>query len=377
VLEEEHLNRIAGQLLHQTNSQALHWCGRAATALHWGFSALYAWSTARGITAPEVIVPALGCPTITNMAHLSGFTVRFADVDPASGLTTLTNLQARYSPTKTVAVAIVHLYGNTADMAPIVQWANLSNVWVVEDVVHALGGHYTNGQQVGSEGHFVVYGFNAPKMMTCGGGALVVRHPELVPLVALEVAKPLPHPLPQMKLEALSNGNRDFTQGLTRLRRAGLQLQVGNLFQHVQANLEPIYRKPFTTAEAFLQQWPQLAAFTAHRVQAASVYGEMLQASPAFTLLSNPKASGTCWRFTLSYNTDALRVQAFSEALRKRGFDVSNLYVSLPWLFETPDVCPNAEQLACTVVNLWVDNATPLAKAQACAEAALELASAF
>ena len=45
----------------------------------------------------------------------------------------------------------------------------------------------------------------------------------------------------------------------------------------------------------------------------------------------------------------------FSEAVRRDGFHVSNLYWPVNDFFRPSDPCPNADHFARRVVNLWVD----------------------
>jgi len=76
------------------------------------------------------------------------------------------------------AVIVVHLYGQSADLGPILESCARYDVPVLEDAAEALGTRY-GGRQVGSFGHVAVFSFNGNKIVTAtGGGALVTRREE-------------------------------------------------------------------------------------------------------------------------------------------------------------------------------------------------------
>jgi pyridoxal phosphate-dependent aminotransferase EpsN len=75
------------------------------------------------------------------------------------------------------AVVVVHLYGQTADMDPIVEACRRYDVPILEDAAEALGAEY-KGRRAGSLGPLAVLSFNGNKIITTsGGGALVASDP--------------------------------------------------------------------------------------------------------------------------------------------------------------------------------------------------------
>ncbi len=80
------------------------------------------------------------------------------------------------------AIVIVHVFGNMADMERIMQIAAIYNLKVVEDATEALGTYYTEGKYTGkfagTIGTVGVYSFNGNKIITTGGGGMIVSDDE-------------------------------------------------------------------------------------------------------------------------------------------------------------------------------------------------------
>ncbi len=76
------------------------------------------------------------------------------------------------------AVIVVHVFGNMADMDSIMELAEKYRLKVVEDATEAIGTCYTEGRYkgkfAGTIGDFGAYSFNGNKIITTGGGGMVV-----------------------------------------------------------------------------------------------------------------------------------------------------------------------------------------------------------
>lgn len=78
------------------------------------------------------------------------------------------------------AVVVVHLYGQSADLDPILAACAEFDIPVIEDAAEALGSSY-RGRQPGTLGWMGVYSFNGNKIITTsGGGMLVANAPSLI-----------------------------------------------------------------------------------------------------------------------------------------------------------------------------------------------------
>lgn len=78
------------------------------------------------------------------------------------------------------AIVVVHVFGNMADMEQIMDIATEYGLPVIEDATEALGTYYTEGRYkgkyAGTIGNVGVYSFNGNKIMTTGGGGMVVSN---------------------------------------------------------------------------------------------------------------------------------------------------------------------------------------------------------
>ncbi|MDE6357631.1 MAG: LegC family aminotransferase [Eubacteriales bacterium] len=76
------------------------------------------------------------------------------------------------------AIIIVHIFGNMADMEKIMPICEKYNLKVIEDATESLGTFYKEGKfkgkYAGTIGDIGIYSFNGNKIITTGGGGMVV-----------------------------------------------------------------------------------------------------------------------------------------------------------------------------------------------------------
>lgn len=82
-------------------------------------------------------------------------------------------LEAENSGTLPKAVIVVHLYGQSADMDPIVELCSQYKIPIIEDAAESLGATY-KGKASGTIGHFGIYSFNGNKIITTSNGGMLV-----------------------------------------------------------------------------------------------------------------------------------------------------------------------------------------------------------
>ncbi len=94
------------------------------------------------------------------------------------------------------AAIIVDLYGQCADYDRLLPLFNYYNIAVIEDAAEALGATY-RGKPAGSFGDFGVISFNGNKIITCGGGGMLLCHNDdqaaRVRHLATQAREPFPH----------------------------------------------------------------------------------------------------------------------------------------------------------------------------------------
>lgn len=102
----------------------------------------------------------------------------FVDIDPASYNIDPGKIEAAITE-KTKAIIPVHLYGQTADMNPIMDIARKHNLYVIEDAAQAIGSEYKGGARAGSIGDIGCFSFFPSKNLGgFGDGGMVTANDE-------------------------------------------------------------------------------------------------------------------------------------------------------------------------------------------------------
>ncbi len=94
------------------------------------------------------------------------------------------------------AVVIVHLYGQSCDIDPIVEACNAYEIPLIEDAAESLGATYKN-RSPGSFGKIGIFSFNGNKIITTSGGGMLVSDDqklvEKARFLATQARDPAPH----------------------------------------------------------------------------------------------------------------------------------------------------------------------------------------
>lgn len=151
-----------------------------------GTEALHLALLALGIGAGDevVTVPNTAVATVAAI-ELTGARAVLCDVRPDSMLIDVEKLSAAITP-RTRAVIPVHLFGQSADLDPILEIARAKKLFVLEDCAQAHGATY-RGRRVGSIGDIAAYSFYPTKNLGAygDGGAIVTNDPRLAERVNL------------------------------------------------------------------------------------------------------------------------------------------------------------------------------------------------
>lgn len=120
----------------------------------------------------EVITVSHTFIATTEAITQAGGVVRFVDVDDETMTLDPAALQAAITP-RTVGVVPVHLYGQPADLDPILATCRARQLWVVEDAAQAHGARY-RGRVVGALGNLGCFSFYPGKNLgSLGEGGAV------------------------------------------------------------------------------------------------------------------------------------------------------------------------------------------------------------
>jgi dTDP-4-amino-4,6-dideoxygalactose transaminase len=144
-----------------------------------GTSALHLALLAAGIgPGDEVITTPFTFVATVAAIRYTGARPAFADIDPRSYNIDPARIEAAITP-QTRAIMPVHLYGQTADMDPILEIARRRNLLVIEDAAQAHGAEY-RGRRAGSMGDLACFSFYPGKNLGAygEGGMVVTNNPE-------------------------------------------------------------------------------------------------------------------------------------------------------------------------------------------------------
>ena len=146
-----------------------------AVAVSSGTSALHLALVAFGIGPDdEVIVPDYTFPATANVVELTGAKPVLADIDPATFNIDPKAIE-RLITKKTKAIIPVHLFGQSADMSPIIRLAKKYKLRVIEDAACVLGAEY-KGRKCGTIGDIGCFSFHPRKVITTAEGGMAVTN---------------------------------------------------------------------------------------------------------------------------------------------------------------------------------------------------------
>ncbi len=153
--------------------------GSGTEALHLALRALGVHAGDEVITVPNTAVATVAA------IEMAGAQPVLVDVCPDSMTMDPTLLEAAITP-RTRVVIPVHLFGQSADLEPILQIARAHHLAVLEDCAQAHGATY-RGRRVGGWGDIAAFSFYPTKNLGAygDGGAILTRDPTLAERVRL------------------------------------------------------------------------------------------------------------------------------------------------------------------------------------------------
>ncbi|MGR3301647.1 MAG: LegC family aminotransferase [Candidatus Scalindua sp.] len=141
----------------------------------------------------EVIVPALTFVATANVVRYCGADPVFIDCDQETLCLDVEKLKLflemectrkddgytynKVSGRRVKAIMAVHIFGHPVEMEALLELCRSYNIDIIEDATESLGSEY-KGQKTGSFGELACLSFNGNKIITSGGGGMVVTNDE-------------------------------------------------------------------------------------------------------------------------------------------------------------------------------------------------------
>jgi len=172
---------IGGQYVRSFEEAFARFCGvRHCIGVGNGTDALYIALKAMGIGKDDEVITVANSFIATSEAiTMTGARVVFVDIDPRTYNMDVNGIEPKLTG-RTKAIVPVHLYGQPADMDPILEIAMKHNLKVIEDAAQAHGALY-KGRTIGSIGDMACFSFYPGKNLGAYGdaGAIVANDDEL------------------------------------------------------------------------------------------------------------------------------------------------------------------------------------------------------
>jgi dTDP-4-amino-4,6-dideoxygalactose transaminase len=277
-----------GPYVERFEEQFAAFCGCSrAVGVGSGTEALWLTLLALGVNKGDEVITAPNSFVATAEAvSLCGAEPVFVDVEEGS-YTINPALIERAITSRTKAIIPVHLFGQTADMDPILEIARAHGIAVVEDACQAHGAEY-KGRRAGSIGDAGCFSFYPGKNLGAYGeaGCVVTSNPQLA-------------------------------DKLTMLRDHGQSHKYHHDMIGINGRMDGIQGAVLTVKLKYLNRW------NATRRQNASLYGQMLS---SFAGIKTPKEMHYAQHV---YHLYAVRVsgrQKIMDALAARGISCSVHY---------------------------------------------------
>jgi dTDP-4-amino-4,6-dideoxygalactose transaminase len=302
VIDSGALNRNGGSKVEALERQWAEMMGVPyAQAVTSGTAALHTAVAALNLEPGDEVITT----TITDMGTVIAILAcnlvpTFADVDPRTGNITAETI-ARQISHKTRAVVVVHLFGQAADLDPILALAHTHNLKVIEDCAQAHLAQY-KGRLVGTMGDLGCFSFQQSKQMTTGDGGMVIARDE------------------QLGIRARLFADKAWPRGLPGLNRSHLFLGMN-------------YRLSELQGAVGLAQTTKLPAIVARRRETAGMLRSRIAQIPGVNPPHIiPAADPSWWMFWFTINQQKLHVtpQQFAAAIKAEGLPFGVGYIPNP-----------------------------------------------
>ena len=306
-----------------------------------------------GITRPEVVLPAYGCPNLVSAARYAGVQPVLVDLEAQRPWLDLSGVEQALNP-RTVAVVAVDLFGIPERTEKLHQLARQAGAVLIQDSAQACPETATRQ----GAGDLVIVSFGKAKPVSLlGGGAVLTRRNDLA-----------------SRLQVLSYRSGNWWRHVCYTVKAsfynGLAISprfFGSLrrlpFLHIgETRYVPLSRIEPPDAVVFDHLARNIRSYRARSTNVAVNLSEMLTRLHSWSLIDLPGVCGVpaalrLWRYPVLVRNSYLR-QSLRDALLKAGVGVSTMYPAplarLPGLHDInpSNQYPNAEAFARQILTL-------------------------
>jgi len=237
----------------------------------------------------EVIVPNYTMVATPNSVKMIGAKPIFVDVEEETLCIDIKKMKKFITP-KTKAIMLVSANGRypLAGIKQFEDFANDSNLHIIEDAAQSLGSFYPDGRHIGKAGSLGSFSFSAPKIISTGQGGAIITDDDL-----------LAEKLRKLKDFGRSKGGNDIHD------------QIGFNFK-------------FTELQACIgiEQMKKLDQRVTRKKEIWSIYSELLNSIPEINLFNHDLNHTAPW----FYDVLAEDREALMEFLKKNNIGTRVMY---------------------------------------------------
>ena len=165
----EFLNRFEQSIINYTKTKAALALCNATSAIHLALKVL-------NIKNSQVAVSTFTFIGSVNPILYENNEPIFIDVDEYWHMD-VSLLKKAIKENDIKAVILPHIYGQVADIEPILEVCKENNIYLIEDSAESLGAFYEN-RHSGTFGEFGVFSFNGNKLLTTSSGGVLISNNE-------------------------------------------------------------------------------------------------------------------------------------------------------------------------------------------------------
>ena len=250
-----------------------------------GTATMHSCLAAAGVgPGDEVIIPAMTVISNASVVLHQNAVPVIADIEPDTFNIDPDDVARKITP-RTKAIIPVGLYGQPADLDPIMDLAKKHNLYVIEDNAQCYLGYY-KGRLAGSIGHMASFSFENSKHMSTGDGGIVITDDE-------HLAKHI------RKFHGLGFSTIESEEGRVRLRKDDFQNPQFLRHDYFGWN----YRLPEVAAAVGLAQLGRLEMYVERRQECARLFMEAIEGCDYLTPQATPKGYvNSYYSFAMVYN---------------------------------------------------------------------------